>query len=259
MTTMATDAAQEISSADVSLHRALGHTELAAGRPGLAVRHFTTAISAAGQSTSGLSVVPDLVEASVRAGTPALGLGHLERFEAWAGMSESPLLLALAARVRALLSESRLADAQYRRALDLHVWAGEVIERARTQLLYGEYLRRARRRSDARTVLAAALETFNRAGALTWADRTRAELQAAGYIDDTDSGAWSGLTTQQRRIVEAVSQGASNREIAARLFLSPRTVDYHLRNVYIKLGFRSRSELIRYALTAPTRDVDDGR
>jgi DNA-binding CsgD family transcriptional regulator len=250
MTTTTTEAEVQLSAADVSMHRALGHTELAAGRPALAARHFKIAISAAGQSTSGLWVVPDLVEAAVRAGMPDQAREHLAWFEGWADMSESPLLLALAARARALLSTGCAADAEYRRAMELHAEADEVIERARSQLLYGEFLRRARRRSDARAVLAAALETFSRVGALTWAERARVELRATALTDDDESGAWFGMTAQQRRVVEAVCQGASNREIAAQLFLSPRTVDYHLRNVFIKLGIKSRSELIRYTLTA---------
>lgn len=250
MTTMTAETRWQVSAADVSLHRGLGHTELAAGRPELVVRHFTIAMSAAGRATNGLFVVPDLVEAAVRAGTPELAHGRFEQFEAWADASESPLLMALAARARALLSTGRVADAEYQRALDLHAQAGEVIEQARTQLLYGECLRRARRRSDARQYLTAALEVFNRAGALTWAERARTELQAGMRSDGEESRAWAGLTAQQRRIVEAIGQGASNREVAVRLFLSPRTVDYHLRNVYMKLGFSSRSELIRYALTA---------
>jgi DNA-binding NarL/FixJ family response regulator len=234
----------------MSMHRALGQVELAAGRPELAVRHFKIAISAAGDTAAGLFVVPDLVEAAVRAGTPDRARGSLGRFESRVAASASPLLLALSARVRALLSSGYQADAQFRRALELHGRADAVVERARTQLLYGEYLRRARRRSDARRFLAAALETFDRTGALTWAERARIELQATNQTSDHKSGAWSGLTAQQRRIVEAVGNGASNREVAAKLFLSPRTVDYHLRNVYMRLGVRSRAELIRYALTA---------
>jgi DNA-binding NarL/FixJ family response regulator len=250
MTAMTTEAEVQDSVADVSMHRALGHTELAAGRPALAVRHFRIAVAAARHSPSGLFVVPDLVEAAVRAGMPDMARSHCERFEAWAGMSGSPLLLALAARARALLSAERIADSEYRSALKFHAQAGEVIERARTQLLYGEYLRRARRRNDARRALGAALKAFDRAGALTWAERARIELQATMRAEAVGSDHWCGLTAQQRRIVEAVSQGASNREVAAKLFLSPRTVDYHLRNVYLKLGIRSRTELIRYALTA---------
>lgn len=239
----------QVSAADVSMHRALGHTELAAGRPALAARHFRIAISAAGESIMGLCVVPDLVEAAVRARIPDTVGGHLPRFEAWAIMSESPLLLALAARMRALLSTGGTADAEYRRAMHLHDQADEVIERARTLLLYGEYLRRVPRRSEARRVLGAALEAFCRVGALAWADRARGELLATTLIDDHEPGHWSGLTAQQRRIAAAVSKGATNREIASQLFLSPRTVDYHLRNVYIRLGIKSRSELIHYALT----------
>lgn len=241
----------------MSMHRALGQVELAAGRPELAVRHFKIAISAAGDTATGLVVVPDLVEAAVRAGTPDRARSPLARFESRVAMSDSPLLQALSARARALLSRGYQADVEFRRALELHKRADAMVERARTQLLYGEYLRRARRPSDARRLLMAALETFTRAGALTWAERARIELQAAKPTNAHRSGAWAGLTAQQRRIVEAVGQGASNREVAGRLFLSPRTVDYHLRNVYMRLGVRSRAELIRYALTAHGASADD--
>lgn len=247
---MTTSAEFDTSAACMSMHRALGQVELAAGRPQLAVRHFKIAISAAGDTAAGLFVVPDLVEAAVRAGTPDRARGPLGPFESRVAASASPLLLALSARVRALLNCGYQADAQFRRALELHRRADAVVERARTQLLYGEYLRRARRRSDARRFLAAALETFHRTGALTWAERARIELQATNQTSDQEPGAWAGLTAQQRRIVEAVGKGASNREVAAQLFLSPRTVDYHLRNVYMRLGVRSRAELIRYAVTA---------
>jgi DNA-binding CsgD family transcriptional regulator len=255
MTTMTTAAEFDASVDCMSMHRAIGQVELAAGRPELAVRHFKIAISAAGDTAAGLFVVPDLVEAAVRAGMPDRARGPLGQFERRVAAAASPLLLALSARVRALLSSGFQADAEFRRALELHRRAEAVVERARTQLLYGEYLRRARRRSDARRLLAASLETFHRAGALTWAERARSELQAIKQTEDHGSGAWAGLTAQQRRIVEAVGKGASNREVAAELFLSPRTVDYHLRNVYMRLGVRSRGELIRYALTAQSEST----
>ncbi|HEX6335997.1 MAG TPA: helix-turn-helix transcriptional regulator [Jiangellaceae bacterium] len=250
MTTMTSAAGLDASVDCLSMHRALGQVELAAGRPELAVRHFKIAIAAAGDSAAGLFVVPDLVEAAVRAGMPERARGPLGQFDGRVATLESPLLHALSARAHALLTSGFQADAEFRRALELHRRADAVVERARTELLYGEYLRRARRRTDAREFLAAALETFQRTGALTWAERARIELQAAEQTNDHETGSWGGLTPQQRRIVEAVGNGASNREVAAQLFLSPRTVDYHLRNVYIRLGVRSRAELIRFALTA---------
>lgn len=124
------------------------------------------------------------------------------------------------------------------------------MERARTELLFGEYLCRARRRSDARPHPRAALETFDRLGAPVWADRAREELRASGETARRrEPGAMATLTPQERRIVAAVSEGATNREVAAQLLLSPRTVDYHLRKVFQKLGISSRTELIGRTLT----------
>jgi DNA-binding NarL/FixJ family response regulator len=124
---------------------------------------------------------------------------------------------------------------------------------ARTQLLFGEHLRRTRRRSDARPLLRAALATFEHLGATGWADRARDELRATGETtSDPAPDALSTLTPQELRITTAAADGATNREIAAQLFLSTRTVDYHLRKVFQKTGITSRIELIR--LTSSSHD-----
>ncbi len=131
------------------------------------------------------------------------------------------------------------------------------MEQARTQLLFGQHLRHQRRRSDARPHLRAALETFQRLGASAWAERARHELRATGETTRRrEPSTLATLTPQELRIVAAVSEGASNREIAAQLFLSPRTVDYHLRKVFEKAGISSRAELIR--LTLAERHDDEG-
>jgi DNA-binding CsgD family transcriptional regulator len=123
------------------------------------------------------------------------------------------------------------------------------MELARTELLFGEHLRRARRRTDAQPHLRAALEAFHRLGASSWADRARGELRAAGGSDPRHHPTMMAkLTPQERRIALAVSEGATNREVAAQLFLSPRTVDYHLRKIFQKAGISSRTELVRLAL-----------
>ena len=129
-------------------------------------------------------------------------------------------------------------------------------ERARTELAYGEFLRRHRRRVDAREHLRPALETFVALEAKQWAERARAELRASG--ENARSRRADGearLTPQEFQIARFVAQGLSNREVAAQLFLSPRTVDFHLRNVFTKLGVASRTELATLQLDAhaPTR------
>jgi len=117
-------------------------------------------------------------------------------------------------------------------------------------LLLGEALRRARRRNEAREALRGALTSFDAMGARVWAERTRRELRALGEAPATaEPDGLAGLTPQELQIARLVSGGASNREIAAQLFLSPRTVEYHLYKVFPKLGVASRTELARLVLT----------
>jgi DNA-binding NarL/FixJ family response regulator len=129
-------------------------------------------------------------------------------------------------------------------ALDRHGDAARPFDQARTRLLYGEFLRRAQRRTDARDQLRAAIEAFDRIGAAPWAERAAAELRATGEtVHRRETDAVVALTPQQSEIVRLVREGATNKQIAAQLFLSPRTVDYHLRNVFVRLGITSRAEL----------------
>ena len=128
------------------------------------------------------------------------------------------------------------------------------LQRARTELLYGEWLRRERRRMEARVHLRAALELFRTLGAVPWAGRAEDELRATGKtVRKRDLSAVDRLTPQELQIAGLVTEGLTNREIAAQLYLSPRTVDYHLRKVFTKLGIGSRSELVRDGL--PRRDL----
>jgi DNA-binding NarL/FixJ family response regulator len=123
------------------------------------------------------------------------------------------------------------------------------LQRARTELLYGEWLRRQRRRTDARVHLRAALQAFRRLGAIPWAERAEAELRATGETArKRDVSAADQLTPQELQIAGLVTDGLTNREIAAQLYLSPRTVDYHLRKVFTKLGIASRTDLVRGGL-----------
>jgi DNA-binding CsgD family transcriptional regulator len=117
-------------------------------------------------------------------------------------------------------------------------------ELARTELVYGEWLRRARRRADARSHLRAALEAFERLGAAPWAARARAELRASGETAPTrDPSSLTQLTPQERQVARLAAQGLANQRIAERLFVSRHTVGYHLHKVYAELNITSRAEL----------------
>jgi DNA-binding CsgD family transcriptional regulator len=153
---------------------------------------------------------------------------------------------ALTARCRALLASGAEAEAAFGDALDLHALGTNAFDRARTELLFGEFLRRERRRSDAREHLRSALDAFERLRVEPWAERARAELRATGETARRrDTSTLADLTPQELQIARLVGEGHSNKDVAAQLFLSPRTVEYHLRKVFAKLGISSRAELIR--------------
>jgi DNA-binding NarL/FixJ family response regulator len=195
--------------------------------------------------------VPTYVEAAARTGAIPAARAAFAIFEAWAASTSSPDNLALAARCRALLTEGQQAEEHYREALTLHAAGERAFERARTELLYGSLLRRRRRRSEARNQLRSALESFQRLHADRWAESARTELRVAGEVSSpAKSVVGEELTPQQYQIACYAAQGATNREIGAQLFLSPRTVEHHLGNVFAKLGVRSRIELVKL-LVAP--------
>ena len=138
------------------------------------------------------------------------------------------------------------AERHFKEALRLHGESARPFDRARTELAFGEFLRRDGRRKEARLHLRAALDTFERLGAAAWAERARDELRASGETArERDPSTADQLTPQERQIMRFVAEGSTNKQVAAQLFLSPRTVDYHLRNVFLKLGISSRAELIR--------------
>jgi DNA-binding CsgD family transcriptional regulator len=194
---------------------------------------------------SGTRAVPDLVEAAVRLGVPDRVAEPYRRFARWAEAGGTAWARALLLRCRALLGPDGQAEACYLEALELHRGTERPFEQARTALLYGEWLRRARRRTEARGQLRAALEVFDLLGARPWADRARTELGAtgAGVPEPSAAGPLAGLTPQELQIVRLAAQGLTNRDIAAQLFLSPRTVGHHLYKAYPKLGVAGRQEL----------------
>ncbi|GAA3583175.1 LuxR family transcriptional regulator [Nonomuraea rosea] len=232
--------------------RALGLIDLVAGRHGEAARHFAAVGDWAADTPPDLAmaVVPDLVEALVRAGEPDRAAAATARYARWTEHTAAPELGALTARCRALTCADGGAADHYAESLRLHAESDSPLERARTELLLGEQLRRDRRRSQAQRHLRGAAEDFRRVGALAWADRALGELRATGESGQRvpEAGTLSTLTPQELRITLAVGEGLSNREIAAQLFLSPRTVDYHLRKVFQKAGITSRAELMRMVL-----------
>jgi DNA-binding CsgD family transcriptional regulator len=198
---------------------------------------------------SALRAVPDLVEAAVRLREPRRAAESLGCFSRWAAHTGRPWAAALVLRCEALLGDEADAEAAFRAALKLHAEQPRPWEQARTELLYGEWLRRGRRKADARGPLRSALQTFEQLGAAPWAARARTELGASGGATPQGQargparGPLAVLTPQESQIVRLAAQGLSNRDIAAQLFLSSRTVGYHLYKAYPKLGVASRAEL----------------
>ena len=167
-------------------------------------------------------------------------------FLAAATAKGQPWPRARALRCHGLLAPDDAFAAAFEQALQLHAQTPDAFETARTQLAYGERLRRARNRIRAREQLRPAAETFERLDARPWADRAHAELAATGQtLRRRDPAAVEQLTPQELQIALLLTAGRTTRETAAALFLSPKTVEYHLRHVYQKLGIHSRDELAR--------------
>ena len=231
----------------------LGLIELAAGRPAEAAERLL-AITSPGHPHHNpliaLEVMPDAVEAGVRAGQREQAATRLVSLRGRVAAAPTAARRALLARCEALLEE-RDPEEAFGEAIALGSGLPPM-QRARTELLYGEWLRRERRRTDARVHLRAAIDIFRRLDAVPWAERAEAELRATGETArKRDASALDQLTPQELQIAGLVTEGLTNREIAAQLFLSPRTVDYHLRKVFTKLGIASRTELVRDGLPRP--------
>jgi DNA-binding CsgD family transcriptional regulator len=186
----------------------------------------------------------DLFDATVRGGRPDLARTWLAELEQVAAGTGSPAAAAAVEHGRALLAGDGDAETHFARALAAHADSPRLPDRARTHLAYGEYLRRSRRRVDAREHLRTALALFEDLGAVPWAERAATELRASGETARRrDVTTATELTAQERQVAALVRQGLSNRDVAAQLFVSPRTIDFHLRNVFSKLGVTSRAEL----------------
>jgi DNA-binding CsgD family transcriptional regulator len=186
----------------------------------------------------------ELIEAAARRGEGDLAADALARLSEIVAASGTDWALGVEARSRALLTEGEAAEAVYREAIEALERTRVRVDLARAHLLYGEWLRRERRRLDAREQLRTAPRLFTEFGMEAFAERARLELQATGEhprkrtVETRDD-----LTPQEAQISRLAADGATNREIAAQLFISPSTVDYHLRKAFRKLGVKSRHQL----------------
>jgi DNA-binding CsgD family transcriptional regulator len=186
----------------------------------------------------------ELIEAAARAGSPERGTGAMRRLAESTSVSGTDWALGVEARSRALLSEGETADRLYREAIERLGRTWIRAELARAHLVYGEWLRRENRRSEAREQLRAAFQMLTAMGMEGFAERARRELVATGEtVRKRTVDTLIDLTAQEAQIAKLARDGHTNQEIAAQLFISPRTVEWHLGNVFTKLGITSRKDL----------------
>jgi DNA-binding CsgD family transcriptional regulator len=190
--------------------------------------------------------LPTIVEAGMRCGDTKAATQALAQIEERAQAVETPYALGLMWRCRALVSDDSQSQAFFDRSIEYFEKSSWATERARTHLLYGEWLRRRKQRVEARRQLRTAHEMFESMGARAYAGRARVELEATGERARKRSVETTGeLTPQEAQVARLARDGLSNPEIAARLFISPHTVHYHLSKVFSKLGISSRNQLPR--------------
>ena len=233
------------------LQATLGLLELGLARPLAAMEKLVPVADLAERhgvrEPSFLPYAPDLIEAYARAGEREAATRELAKLAERANALDRRWALAAVARLHGLLGPDDDLDEHFGAALELHEQgAGSAFDRARTELLYGERLRRAKRRVDAREHLHSAIELFDGLGAAPWSEQARRELRASGEsIPRRDPTAPEKLTPQELQVALQVAEGKTNRDVAAALFLSPKTVEFHLTRVYRKLNIHSRAELVR--------------
>jgi DNA-binding CsgD family transcriptional regulator len=225
---------------------ALGELELGLGHPEPALAYFEelrATLAARDMRDVDLVPAPELVDLYLRLGRSAEAAAVASEYSLAATAKGQPWALARAARCRGLVSSDG-AEKEFEAALAFHQQTPDVFETARTRLAFGAYLRRARRRVHAREHLRAAIASFDALGADPWSKMAGQELAATGETARRRDGAsLSDLTPQELQIALRIAEGRTTKETAATLFLSPKTIEYHLRNIYRKLGIGSRSEL----------------
>ncbi|GGM25902.1 ATP-binding protein [Micromonospora yangpuensis] len=202
----------------------------------------------AAHRTFALLAAVDTVEAAAQVGSGDVVEAQVAMVEEWARRTGATWARTAGHRLRAIVERGPAAEESFRAALAVTGAGAHPFEYARTRLLYGEWLRRARRRADARSQLAAAADTFNRLGAeplRARALREQALTDRRSAPHDTGPSTAAGLTAQELRVARLAADRLTNREIAAQLLISPRTVGHHLTNVYLKLGITNRAELAR--------------
>jgi len=219
------------------LHNGLGRYQAALAGARRAAEHEDLGVF-------GFALV-ELVEAAARSHAREVAVAALRQLEERAEAVGTEWALGVLARSRALLSDGRAAELLYREAIDRLARSRIAVHLARAHLLYGEWLRRENRRSDAREQLRDAHQMLDRFGAEAFAERARRELLATGESvrQRTTPGTRAVLTAQEAQIARLAGSGLTNPEIGAELFLSPRTVEWHLHKVYTKLEVSSRNEL----------------
>lgn len=226
---------------------ALGELELGLGDPRQALVHLDeldTLLGTLELTDPDLSPAPELTDALARLGRRDDAWRIARRYRSAATTKGQPWAMGRAERAIGILSEDADIDAHFEAALGFHANTLDDFETARTRLAYGARLRRARRRVEARPQLRAALATFDMLRAARWADLAAIELAATGEaIRRREPNGVQTLTPQELQVSLLLAEGKTTREVAAALFLSPKTIEYHLRKVYTKLGIRSRAEL----------------
>jgi DNA-binding CsgD family transcriptional regulator len=230
----------------------LARLDQAEGRPAAAQERLlalTTPEHPTAHAGIALLATRELVEVAAHADHLDGMEPHVARLERWAEWDPRPFTLLVARRCRALITPGPAVERHYQAALATEGIAELPHEQALTELLFGEWLRRARRRADARPHLRNALELFQRLGATPWIERASTELRATGETArKRDPSTLQQLTPQELKVARLAGQGLTNRQIAERLFVSRHTVGYHLHKVYAKLNITSRAELTRLDL-----------
>ena len=225
----------------------LGLLDLTLGRPDEATERLLplTAIERPEWNPLvGLWSIPDLIEATARSGRLDETAEQFDRYTSWVKYSPSAPRRSVLARCRALVGDGDVRE-RFDEALAPDGFVSPFLM-ARTELLYGEWLRRERQRREARPHLRRAADLFRQVGTTPWEDRAEGELRATGEkARERDPSTLDQLTPQELQIAGLVASGMTNRQIAGQLYLSPRTIDYHLRKVFSKLGVASRTELVR--------------